>query len=135
MLPATGRSFSPSRTARREPLPDNRCCCRSAFRSSSFTSRPPTTSCGTRESISSKRIFWGRRDNPKARRSGRAAVRADRIGGGAAPGHLVLQLIEAAARIRLAVMNHLDRGIAAHRATDDGGRILADGLVHIVFAV
>jgi hypothetical protein len=60
-----GSRFHFSRTAPSENSPENRCCSRSAFRSSSFMSRRPTTSCAMPVSILPRRIFWGRRDDAK----------------------------------------------------------------------
>ena len=89
-------------------------------------------------SILPRRIFWGRRDNAPAnplRGYASAAVLAGQIGGGAASGHLALQLLEAPACVAFAIVDHLDRGFPRHRAGDDRSGILADGLVDIVVAI
>src|SRR5262245_19772817 len=53
--------------------------------------------------------------------SGVAAVAAQHVGDGAAPRHFVAQVLEPPPRVGLPLVNHLDRGLAAHRAGGYGG--------------
>src|SRR6185369_13705905 len=99
-------------------------------------SRRPTTSCATPVSIWPRKIFSDHRGNAgESVRLFLAEVRAGQIGGGAASGHLALQLFEAPACVAFAIVDHPDRGFPRHRAGDDRSGILTDGLVDIVVAI
>src|SRR6266436_6669976 len=141
MAPRTRRSRSGSGTARNENSPGDRCCWRSACRSSFSTSRPPMTFCAMPASISPRRIFWVRQDKFDDRPENEtealdlAAVLAHQIGGGAASGHFAFQLLEAQPRVAFAIVHELDRGILRHRPRHERGRILADRFVDIICAI
>src|SRR6185295_12814012 len=91
-------------------------------------SRRPTTSCAMPASTSPRRIFSDRRGNAWETAGLRlAALRTNQIGGGAASGHLALQLLEAPACGAFAIVDHLDRGFPRHRPVDDRRGIFPDG--------
>src|SRR5215475_588731 len=92
------------------PSPGAHCCSASASRSSSFTSRRPTTSCGMPASNSPRRIFWARQDSREERcrggPEGSGLALAHEFSDYRATCHLLAQLVETLARLELAFIDH-----------------------------
>src|SRR4051794_17796469 len=85
-------------------------------------------------SISPRRTFWARRPG-RNRLDLAATIVAQHARNGGTPGHLAAQVLETAAGLAFAIVDQLDRVLAAHRSGCDVRRVLADGLVDEIRAV
>src|ERR1700733_9894412 len=74
-------------------------------------------------------------DTTRPQRLHLAAIFPDQTGSRTSAGHFALQLLKSTPRLALALVDKPDRGIPGHGAADDGRRVLADRLVHIIVAI
>src|ERR1700737_5351262 len=63
------------------------------------------------------------------------AVFPDQIRCGASSNHFALELLKSLPRLALAIVHELDCRVTRHWPADDRCGILADRLVHIIFAI